>query len=561
MGRKYFRDELRRTLVLYALLPICLFLLVFCLFAAFFWHASVENWNETARHELAGAVVSVVDSCSEALLGAAGDFDPQKITSDPEMLKRVSARLYKTALLYPRQGRPVFYLLDKNLKPLATSSTRRLSVYTEKKELPWNVTPRIMMSHGRPVFDFSGDNMTVGLSVMQHGEAAGYLLFVIPAEWFEKYLGSPNVSLIVTDMFDYVRASSGSMYRDDQGKLLETVRDADGRYVYDRRGAWFITRQDILGGAASIWAVTPLRQILSAVLLWASAVFAALLLAAAGIFIGTNRIAARKTKIIDELVRAFENVMRGDLGTRLAISSGDEFELMADAYNVMLDSLRDLMAKNREEAQRTVLSEIKQLESQFNPHFLFNTLENVRAMIAIDPQSARKMIVELSALLRYSIREGGASTTLAEDLEITEKYLHIQKYRFGDKLSYEIKTEPGAENTVVPKLMLQPLIENSIRHSFRAKDSLSVTVTAAKSAGKLLITVEDDGDGIEAGKLKEIQATIENGVNETTHIGIFNIARRIQLMYGSEYGLSIDSAAGRGTTVTLSLPAGAEADR
>ena len=558
MSRKYFRDELRRTLALYALAPICLFLLVFCLLAALFWHSSVENWNVSARTELADAMTAAAENCSVALTDAAADFDPQKITSDPEMLRRVSARLYQTALLYPRQGRPVFFLLDKNLKPLASSSTRRFDLYAAGAE-SWGVTPRVMLSHGRPVCDFSGGSMAVGLSVMKKGEAAGYLLFVIPPEWFERYLDSPNVSLLVTDTFDYVRASAGGLYRDDQGKLAASVRNAAHRYVFAKGGAWFITSQPVLGGAATVWAVTPLRSILSAVLLWAGVVLAALLAVAAGIFIGTARIAERKTKIIDELVRAFENVMHGDLGTRLNITSGDEFELMADAYNVMLDSLRDLMAKNREEAQRTVLSEIKQLESQFNPHFLFNTLENVRAMIAIDPQSARRMIVELSALLRYSIKEGGASTTLAEDLAITEKYLRIQKYRFGDKLSYGIRTEPGTEETVVPKLMLQPLIENSIQHSFRAKDSLTVSVTAKKSGGRLVIAVEDNGDGIEPGKLGELQAMIANGVNETMHIGIFNIARRIQLMYGSEYGLSIDSAEGRGTTVTLSLPASAEA--
>lgn len=557
MGRKYFRDELRRTLALYALVPICIFLLVFCLLALLFWHSSVENWNDSTRSELAGALVSVVENCSAAITDAAADYDPQRITSDPEMLRRVSSRLYKTALLYPSQGRPVFYLLDKNLGQLASSSTRRVDVYASGVEQPWGVTPRIMMSHGKPVFDFAGGNMAVGASVMKNGEAAGYILFIIPSEWFERYLDSPNVSLLVTDMFDYVRVASGGLYRDDQGKLDETVKKASGRYVISGRNASYITRQPVLGGAATVWAITPLRSLFNAALLWSFVVLLALAAVAMGIFAGTARIAERKTKIIDELVGAFENVMKGDLGTRLSISSGDEFEVMADAYNVMLDSLRELMDKNREEARRTVLSEIKQLESQFNPHFLFNTLENVRAMIAIDPQSARRMIIELSALLRYSIREGGERTTLAQDLEITEKYLKIQQYRFGDKFSYAIEAEPGTENTVVPKLMLQPLIENSVQHSFRAKDRLRVSVTARRSGGRLTLIVEDDGDGIEADKLAEIQAAIKNGVNETMHIGIFNIARRIQLMYGESYGLTIESQKCEGTRVTLTLPAAA----
>lgn len=551
MSRKYFRDELRKILALNALLPVCLLLAIFFLLVGIFWYSSVISGNEEARMRLASEVTSMVRDCSTALSEAGRSCSPEEARRNPEVLRRLSERLYSTAVKYPRPGRPAFYLLDKGLRVIASSSTERPDILSTDGPL-WGISARIIMSRGKAVFDFTADGLAVGEAVMEKGEPAGYLLYIIPKAAFEKYMFQPNVSLALTDSFDYVRLSDSGRFRDEQGRLRQGA-EKEG-YIFFNGGIFYVTSSEILDGALTVRAFTPVSPILRSFGALALVLLLSLAVVTLGILRATSRIAEKKTRIIDDLVAAFENVMQGHLSTKLAISSGDEFEVIGDAYNVMLDSLRDLIRKNGEEARRTALSEIKQLESQFNPHFLFNTLENIRVMTAINPQDARKMILELSALLRYSIGGGGMSTELAEDIEITERYLRIQKYRFGTRFSYEIRTEPGTEKAIVPRLMLQPLIENSIVHSFRTKERLSLSIKAEQSEGKLRITVTDDGDGIAPEKLLALQKMIKEEKNETQRIGLFNIARRIRLMYGEDYGMTIESQEGTGTVVSLTLP-------
>lgn len=559
MGRIHFRDELRSTLLFYALTPICLLLFLFFAVAGGLWYSYVVRSNADARDIMAGAVVSAESRCAAALTDAARNFDARGIKEDPEKLAAVSERLYRTSVSFPRPGRPSFFMLDKNLAVIAASAAPHGGLFSRELGVPQDFVLQMAAARGKPVFGFADGCLIVGAAAEKPKGIDGYLIYLMPAPYFESYMEQPNTDIVITDSFDYLLASDSRRYGDEQGRLAREFAPA-GRFAFTGAGIFFITSSALFGGKITVSAITPVSPMLKELALWSAVILAALAASAAGIYYGSARIAEKKTRIMDDIVKAFENVMRGDLSTKLAVTSDDEFGVISGAYNVMLDSLKDLMRRNQEEARRTALSEIKQLESQFNPHFLFNTLENIRAMTAIDPQSARKMILELSALLRYSISEGTVRATLAQDLEITECYLRIQKYRFGDKFSYSVSCADGTADAIVPRLMLQPLIENSISHSFNKKESLAVRINARAEGECLVIEASDDGDGIENGKLAELREIIRNGVNETRHIGIFNIARRIQLMYGPGYGLWIDSSEGHGTTVILRLPLTAGTD-
>ena len=554
MGRKYFRDELRRTLLFYALTPICLLFFIFLAVAGGLWYSSVVRSNGQARTDMAQAVISAVDRCSTALEEAARDFDAEQIASDPERLSAVSERLYRTSVSFPPSARPSFFMLDGKLRVIAASAAPAREYFRGQRDF----IQKLAAADGKPVFDFAGGGLITGVLVKKEAGTGGYIIYMLPAAYFEDHLDRPNADIVMTDSFDYLLVSDSRRYGDYQGRLARPFASPRGRLAFTQGGIFFITDTALYNGKISVYAITPVSPMLKELALWSAVIIAALGAAAAGIYRGSSRFAERKTRIMDDIVRAFENVMRGSLDTKLAAAGEDEFSVISEAYNVMLDSLKELMLRNSEEARRTALSEIKQLESQFNPHFLFNTLENIRAMTAIDPKIARKMILELSELLRYSIREGSMHTTLAQDLDMTECYLRIQKYRFGEKFSYSIEASAQARGSVVPRLMLQPLIENSISHSFRSKEELCVKVTASARGDILVISVADDGDGIEDGKLAEIRDTLRSGINDTPHIGLFNIARRIELMYGAGCGLWIDSLEGAGTTVTLRLPLSAE---
>lgn len=202
-----------------------------------------------------------------------------------------------------------------------------------------------------------------------------------------------------------------------------------------------------------------------------------------------------------------------------------------------------------------MLAEVKQLESQFNPHFLYNTLETIRCMVKLSPHEVDKIIVNLSALLRYSIDNTTKTVPLGEDIQHTKNYLEILKYRFNQKFDYEIYIEEDALDSIVPKLLIQPLIENAIKHGFEGRDHLTVRIKARFFGEQLVIVIYDDGVGMGEDKVNRIKAMLKDDANETVNIGLYNVSRRIQLMYGKEYGLDIMSEKCAGTTIRISIPA------
>lgn len=260
--------------------------------------------------------------------------------------------------------------------------------------------------------------------------------------------------------------------------------------------------------------------------------------------------------MIEEIVKAIENIKTGDLETRLNVETNDEFGIIADSYNEMLLNIKKLIEINKEEAKHSAVMEIKQLESQFNPHFLFNTLEMLRYTIKYDTSMANKIIINISSLLRFSIENKSSEVSLQRDLIYTKNYLDIQKYRFGENFDYKIKTEEGLENYYVPKLIIQPVIENAIKHGYTQIEKMIIYIRVKTVKEKLIISVYNNGKEIEKEILDEIREKLKNKKAEEfkNHIGLYNIFRRIQLMYGEKYGLRILSRKNRGTSVRVSLP-------
>ena len=213
------------------------------------------------------------------------------------------------------------------------------------------------------------------------------------------------------------------------------------------------------------------------------------------------------------------------------------------------------MENNRRMVQLVAASQNKQLESQFNPHFLYNTLENIRYMCKMEPAIAEKMVYSLSGLLRYSLDGSKTEVTLKEDLEHLENYLTILKYRFNRRFSYQITVEPEALSCRIPKLVLQPMIENSVKYGFGNQENLKVELKAYVYEEKLIMICRDDGVGINQAVLSEITALLEQPENNSRHSGIYNIHRRIEILYGRPYGVEVRSAEGHGTTLIVTLPA------
>jgi two-component system LytT family sensor kinase len=205
-----------------------------------------------------------------------------------------------------------------------------------------------------------------------------------------------------------------------------------------------------------------------------------------------------------------------------------------------------------EEQERLLLhSRMEALQNQINPHFLFNTLNSVSSLVRFDPDTARQLIIKLANILRRLLNSSDAFVPLREELEFIDNYLDIEVVRFGrDKLRVVKELETSSLDTMVPSMLLQPLVENSIKHGLSSKiDGGSIYLRSRLTDSHLIIEVEDDGVGMGSANLIERPSGLGG-----TGIGMANVAERLKVLYGDSARMTIDSREGKGTLVRLRLP-------
>lgn len=205
------------------------------------------------------------------------------------------------------------------------------------------------------------------------------------------------------------------------------------------------------------------------------------------------------------------------------------------------------------DASRTLLmeAEVRALRAQISPHFIYNSLNAIASFINTDPARARELVVEFADFTRYSFRRHGDFTTLAEELRSIDRYLLLEKARFGDRVQVSLRIAPEVLSTVIPFLSLQPLVENAVRHGLEAKEGPGhITISANDSGAFAEVTVEDDGVGIDPEHLRSVLA----GHAEGDHVGLRNVDARLRQVYGDEHGLVIETAPGEGTLITIRVP-------
>jgi two-component system LytT family sensor kinase len=204
-----------------------------------------------------------------------------------------------------------------------------------------------------------------------------------------------------------------------------------------------------------------------------------------------------------------------------------------------------------EEQERLLLhARMEALQNQINPHFLFNTLNSISSLVRFDPDMAREMIFKLATILRRLLSSGEAFAPLREEFEFIDNYLDIEVVRFGrDKLRVVKEFDPASLDVVVPSMLLQPLVENSIKHGLGPKvEGGSIFLRSRVNDSRLIIEVEDDGVGMGGAQLEESSSWAGMG------IGMANISERLQVLYGDTARMTIDSHEGKGTLIRIRLP-------
>ncbi|MEF7440534.1 sensor histidine kinase [Paenibacillus lautus] len=385
-------------------------------------------------------------------------------------------------------------------------------------------------------------------------------------------------TIIVDSSNNIVAANRPELY----GKTLAEIEDASGA-VYHASGSY----ESVIHDEASKVLIEPLNtesgvnglriiSIFSIDSIVADAnrisklamtvIIISLLLAVLLIYSFSSLISNRLLRLSKHITK----VGTGNLGVAMEIDGKDEIGQLSRQFNSMVGNVNDLMNEVQESNEQKRLMEQKQNEikfkmmaSQINPHFLFNALESIRMEAHLKGETEIARIVRLlGKMMRSNLEVGSGKTTIKDEIEMVHCYLDIQKFRYEDRLKYELQVDPEANRVRIPPLIIQPLVENAVIHGMDHKEegtSIRVRVTAGE--GKLHVMTEDNGAGISLDRLQMIYGYLnDTDEKDGGRIGLRNVHVRLQLTYGPEAGLIIYSEPGIGTRIEFSIPTGGDSD-
>lgn len=268
------------------------------------------------------------------------------------------------------------------------------------------------------------------------------------------------------------------------------------------------------------------------------------------------------TEPIKRLCGVTRQISEGDFSVRAAVKTRDEVSQLADSINEMSQHLEIMVSQIKEDERKMRYAELRLLQEQINPHFLYNTLDTIVWLIEGNlTGQAVDMVVSLSDFFRLVLSHGQEFITIKEEELHIRSYLEIQQVRYHDILDYEIAIDGQLYPYEILKLTLQPLVENALYHGIkykRAKGKITITGSMVEKEGskEICLIVMDNGVGMEAEELKRLQKEITRPCKETeSGFGLANVNERIRMNFGMEYGIEIDSKKGEGTTVKVVIPA------
>ena len=541
-----FQENIRRTFIRYSVVPVAVIVVLALVLFIFAWSYFMAHFNEFDNHEVKEELVRDMDIYYD-MVEAVGDLYKKSGDADVD---KVFDILYGKTAEFGEIGNLI--VLSPEQKIIFTSKGSVPKYLTQTVYSNWGVWNAIRRGKGEISTTLFEHDLYVAKGIYDGEDIKYAIVYMVPGEVISHTTTGFSRYIYITDVNGWVFASNTKALHDEYGQIQDEYNLRSGYmkvgnhlfYSYKTetgRGLNVITVNDL---TRSIWLIVVLIGII--VVIFAAIIFIA--------YRSSSNSSVRYTRDIRKIEDAFEAVQNGDFDVNLNINSSREFMIIGNDFNEMLNGLKDQIDQNRELAENVAFSQVKQLESQFNPHFLFNTLDNIRFMAKIDSDAADRMIVSLSGLLRYSIRDAREEVTVREDLANVQDYLNILQIRFNKRFAYNINVAEDIMDCLIPKLLIQPLLENAVKYGFAGQEKLTVDIKGYQMKEDLVFICKDDGAGIEEDRLKEIQDNLQSDADSSQHFGIYNIHRRIRLMYKGEYGLDISSIKDKGTTVRIVIP-------
>ncbi|OKP80495.1 two-component sensor histidine kinase [Paenibacillus helianthi] len=378
----------------------------------------------------------------------------------------------------------------------------------------------------------------------------------------EHAIATPSTSAaLINDQGEVLSTSNTFAYTSKEFKEILSMVSAEGRMdtwsdsleINGQRV--LLGMQEIPGTDMSVAMIVPYSDILKSSNNMRNRLIFIFILIIPLTFVLSFIVAGSATKRLRQLIRHVRKVKNGNFRIAPLPANQDEIGELTNNFNMMVENVSRLMEETYTLGREVKNKELKALQAQINPHFLYNTLDMINFMAIESGNGEISIVVDRLALFyRLSLSNGRETVTLESELRHVESYVSIQNMRFNHAVTLILKVPPELLGCEVPKIMLQPLIENAILHGILEKDSEMgmIRVTAMEEKSDLVVEISDDGIGMGE---EVVETLLTRTVSKSTGgFGIQNIQERIQLNYGPQYGLSFTSIPGSGTTVRIRIP-------
>lgn len=554
-----FKEELKRSLIVHALTP-CFILCIICVLGfILIVFVNIYKNNNTYSLNSREKLESILNSYIENTNHIVNEVDIEDFQSNKQYKVDVIEGVYN--FLNQKNIKAQFYIFDNNLDILY--STERSE--DKKNLIKYQVTgskSNFMGESSNIIYIYGGnrvDNTPISSylivkPIIRDNEFAGLCIYELELKNLDVVFNNTNSTVLLVNKFHRVIYSNSRRFVDDRNKIIKNFRDRSG-IIFNDGDLIYISSNKVDYTDTWIYVITDCSTYMNISIIMLLLIIAVAIIMAAAISSSAGKFSAKKTAIIYQLIDALKQVEDGKLDINLDIESDDEFKSIGHSFNMMLGSIRHLIERHDKMALENNMAIVQMMESQFNPHFLFNTLESIRYLVKFNPKVADKTVVNLSKLLRYSIQNTVDTVKFKEEFDFTKRYIEIMKVRFGDRLEFNDNISYEVKEVSVPKMIIQPIVENAVKYGFGEDvEVLRVEISAYIEDEKLYIIVKDDGVGIDKDLLKDLVFNLNEKYNSSDHIGLYNVHKRIELLYGTEYGLEINSEASKGTKVVLVLP-------
>lgn len=555
-AKRNFKESIRHVFLIYTFIPILILLLLFFVFTFFNSKVIISNKTKKAGNIVNSSLAQVYNSYYNEI---------NEMAESEEVINFVSTHLYSEDVYEKfydfnnsQKVKSVFHIIDTRGIFLASSVPSDAYIneticndiiprIAKKPEDTLSETNKMLYPHDRYTV------YTLGKPILKDNKIIGYVVYQLYEEDIQKLIFvQANEITVVTDRYNNIIATTNNITK---GVLNKFNPKYDSRgYVEINQGKYYMAKANISSYEISVYTLNSIEYEKYVYVYFCIFVSIISLFLWFLIHFLADKMSSQNTEAIDKLLYSVNELQNGNMNSYVKINTGDEFETLANQYNIMLDKLNELMRKNEELSNLRRLIEVKQLQAQFNPHFIFNVLETLRYAIVVDKDKAQEIVMVLSRLLRYSISNDKNNVLLKDDLNYVEDYLRLHQIRFKERLIYNIETAEGVKNALIPKLLLQTIIENSIKYGYKHQENLIICILGYIEKSNLILEVKDNGYGIEEKQLNEIRDILSGVQNSTQHIGLYNVHRRLVLLYGEAYGIEIESTIGLGTIVKVTIP-------